>query len=126
VILHSEDMSVRRDGSLDVRMIDGHPSRSFQCAARATDGMRRAEIDRLLDAVREVMLAAIAAGGTSFDALYVAVNGQSGWFDRSLKAYGRADEPCSRCGTPIVRMTFMNRSSYLCPHCQPRPRRGRW
>jgi formamidopyrimidine-DNA glycosylase len=94
--------------------------------ARATDGMRRAEIDRLLDAVREVMLAAIAAGGTSFDALYVAVNGQSGWFDRSLKAYGRADEPCSRCGTPIVRMTFMNRSSYLCPHCQPRPRRGRW
>jgi formamidopyrimidine-DNA glycosylase len=94
--------------------------------ARATDGMRRPEIDRLLAAVREVMAAAIRAGGTSFDALYVAVNGDSGWFDRSLEVYGREGEPCSRCGTPIVRQQFTNRSSYLCPRCQPRPRRGRW
>jgi formamidopyrimidine-DNA glycosylase len=94
--------------------------------ARATDGLRPAEIDRLLVAVRQVLLAAIAAGGTSFDALYVAVNGESGWFDRSLHVYGRADEPCSRCGTPIIRQKFTNRSSYLCPHCQPKPRHGRW
>jgi formamidopyrimidine-DNA glycosylase len=94
--------------------------------ARATDTLRRPDVDRLLDGVTSVMAAAIAAGGTSFDALYVAVNGQSGWFDRSLEVYGRAGEPCSRCGTPIVRQQFMNRSSYFCPKCQPRPRSGRW
>jgi formamidopyrimidine-DNA glycosylase len=94
--------------------------------ARATDRLRRSDVDRLLGAVREVLIDAIAAGGTSFDALYVAVNGESGWFDRSLEVYGQAGEPCSRCGTPIVRRHFTNRSSYLCPTCQPRPRNGRW
>jgi formamidopyrimidine-DNA glycosylase len=94
--------------------------------ARATEGLRAAEIDRLLDAVDEVLRAAIEAGGTSFDALYVAVNGESGWFDRSLEVYGQEGRPCSRCGTPIVRVRFTNRSSYLCPRCQPRPRRARW
>jgi formamidopyrimidine-DNA glycosylase len=94
--------------------------------ARATETMRRSEIDRLLDAVTDVLQAAIAAGGTSFDALYVAVNGQSGWFDRSLEVYSQDGEPCSRCGTPIAREKFTNRSSYYCPHCQPRPRNGRW
>jgi formamidopyrimidine-DNA glycosylase len=94
--------------------------------ARATEGLRRAEVDRLLAAVREVMGAAIVAGGTSFDALYVAVNGESGWFDRSLEVYGREGEPCSRCATPIVRKQFANRSSYFCPHCQRTPRNPRW
>ena len=94
--------------------------------ARATDRLRRPDVDRLLQAVQEVMRAAIGAGGTSFDALYVAVNGESGWFDRSLEVYGREGEPCSRCGTPIVRSQFMNRSSYFCPRCQRRPRDGRW
>ncbi len=94
--------------------------------ARGTDGLRPGEIGRLLGAVDDVLRAAIAAGGTSFDALYVAVNGESGWFDRSLEVYGQAGEPCSRCGTSIIRMRFTNRSSYLCPKCQPRPRRGRW
>ncbi|HVV76197.1 MAG TPA: bifunctional DNA-formamidopyrimidine glycosylase/DNA-(apurinic or apyrimidinic site) lyase [Mycobacteriales bacterium] len=94
--------------------------------ARATEGMRRPEIGRLLDAVDEVLSAAIKAGGTSFDALYVAVNGESGWFDRSLEAYGQAGAPCSRCGTPIRRVHFTNRSSYFCPKCQSRPRTGRW
>jgi formamidopyrimidine-DNA glycosylase len=94
--------------------------------ARATDGLRRAEIGRLLEAVVGVLQAAIEAGGTSFDALYVAVNGESGWFDRSLEVYGRDGEPCSRCGTAIVRVKFTNRSSYLCPRCQRRPRNARW
>lgn len=94
--------------------------------ARATDRLRRPEVDRLLAAVREVMQAAITAGGTSFDALYVAVNGESGWFDRSLEVYGREGEPCSRCATPIVRAQFTNRSSYFCPRCQRPPRHGRW
>ncbi|HET9128816.1 MAG TPA: bifunctional DNA-formamidopyrimidine glycosylase/DNA-(apurinic or apyrimidinic site) lyase [Propionibacteriaceae bacterium] len=86
-------------------------------------GPRRAR--RVLDAAREVMAEALDQGGTSFDALYVRVNGTSGYFDRSLHAYGRAGEPCDRCGTPIVRDHFMNRSSYRCPRCQrpaPRPR----
>jgi formamidopyrimidine-DNA glycosylase len=90
---------------------------------RPTDRMRPADVTRLLAAVDDVLTAAIAAGGTSFDALYVAVNGESGWFDRSLEAYGQEGRPCSRCGTPIVRVSFTNRSSYLCPRCQ-RPFKG--
>ena len=66
------------------------------------------------------MAEALGQGGTSFDALYVNVNGESGYFDRSLHAYGREGEPCDRCGTPIRRVAFMNRSSYFCPRCQPR------
>jgi formamidopyrimidine-DNA glycosylase len=89
---------------------------------RQTDWLRPADVDRLLDAVDEVLADAIRAGGTSFDALYVAVNGESGWFDRSLEAYGREGEPCSRCGRPIRREAFMNRSSFRCPRCQPTPR----
>jgi len=92
--------------------------------ARPTETLRRGEVSRLLEAVREVLSEALRAGGTSFDALYVNVNGESGYFDRSLQAYGREGEPCSRCGTPIRRDAFMNRSSYSCPHCQPRPRRA--
>jgi formamidopyrimidine-DNA glycosylase len=92
--------------------------------ARPTETLKRGEVSRLLQAVREVLSEALRAGGTSFDALYVNVNGESGYFDRSLQAYGREGEPCGRCGTPIRRDAFMNRSSYSCPHCQPRPRRA--
>jgi formamidopyrimidine-DNA glycosylase len=76
----------------------------------------------LLGHVRDVMGEALAQGGTSFDALYVNVNGESGYFDRSLDAYGQEGEPCRRCGTPIRRVAFMNRSSYFCPRCQRPPR----
>ena len=76
----------------------------------------------LLRAVTEVITEALAAGGTSFDALYVNINGASGYFDRSLVAYGQAGRPCPRCGTAIRRESFMNRSSYTCPQCQPPPR----
>jgi formamidopyrimidine-DNA glycosylase len=94
--------------------------------ARATDTMRGTDVVRVLGAVEEVMRAALAAGGTSFDALYVNVNGASGYFDRSLTVYGRTGRPCPRCGSPVRRDVFMNRSSFTCPTCQPRPRRGRW
>lgn len=87
--------------------------------------MRPADVRAVLDAARDVMTAALAVGGTSFDALYVNVNGESGYFARGLAAYGRAGQPCSRCGTPIERTTFMNRSSHVCPACQRRPRAGR-
>jgi formamidopyrimidine-DNA glycosylase len=78
----------------------------------------------LLDAAADVMASALAEGGTSFDALYVNVNGSSGYFERSLNVYGREDLPCPRCGRPIVREAFMNRSSFRCPRCQPRPRQA--
>jgi formamidopyrimidine-DNA glycosylase len=84
--------------------------------------LRVADVERVLAAARTVMLAALGEGGTSFDALYVNVNGESGYFDRSLEVYGREGEPCSRCGTPIRRVSFMNRSSFFCPTCQPPPR----
>jgi len=82
---------------------------------------RKAGLEVLARAA-EVMDEALDQGGTSFDALYVNVNGNSGYFDRSLNVYGQEDRPCSRCGTPIRREPFMNRSSYFCPHCQPPPR----
>ena len=94
--------------------------------ARAADRLRPAEVGGLVEAVREVFAEALLAGGTSFDSLYVNVNGESGYFDRALNVYGRAGEPCPRCGTPVRRDPFMNRSSYTCPVCQPRPRNGRW
>ena len=80
------------------------------------------QVRALLGFVREVMEAALLEGGTSFDALYVNVNGDSGYFDRSLHVYGQEGRPCSRCGEAVVRVPFMNRSSYFCPRCQPRPR----
>ena len=83
------------------------------------------QVREVLAEARAVMGEALAQGGTSFDSLYVNVNGESGYFDRSLHAYGRADEPCERCGTPIRRVAFMNRSSYFCPRCQPVPRARR-
>jgi formamidopyrimidine-DNA glycosylase len=87
--------------------------------------LRRTDVQRVLDACRAVMLAALGEGGTSFDALYVNVNGESGYFDRSLEAYGRVGLPCRRCGTPIRRVPFMNRSSFFCPTCQRAPRASR-
>lgn len=90
--------------------------------ARPTDALTRPAVTRLLGHVRDVLGEAIVDGGTSFDALYVNVNGESGYFDRSLNVYGREGLPCRRCGTPIRREPFMNRSSFSCPRCQPRPR----
>ncbi|MGW7205261.1 bifunctional DNA-formamidopyrimidine glycosylase/DNA-(apurinic or apyrimidinic site) lyase [Streptomyces sp. NPDC054837] len=89
---------------------------------RPTAGFTRPRTAELLGHVRDVMNAALAVGGTSFDSLYVNVNGESGYFDRSLDAYGREGLPCKRCGTPMRRASWMNRSSYFCPKCQRAPR----
>jgi formamidopyrimidine-DNA glycosylase len=94
--------------------------------ARPTDTLRRTEATRLLEAAEQVMRESLAQGGTSFDTLYVNVNGASGYFSRSLAVYGQEGRPCPRCGTPVRRDAFMNRSSFTCPRCQPRPRNGRW
>ncbi|KQX14187.1 formamidopyrimidine-DNA glycosylase [Streptomyces sp. Root431] len=89
---------------------------------RPTATLTRPRSAELLGHARDVMNEALAVGGTSFDSLYVNVNGESGYFDRSLDAYGREDEPCRRCGTPMRRRPWMNRSSYFCPRCQRPPR----
>src|SRR6195952_4065717 len=90
--------------------------------ARLAEALTRKQLTTLLDAAADVMRDALAQGGTSFDSLYVNVNGQSGYFDRSLNVYGREGEACKRCGAVIRRDKFMNRSSFYCPRCQPRPR----
>jgi formamidopyrimidine-DNA glycosylase len=92
---------------------------------RLCSSLTKPTLHRVLDHAREVMTEALGQGGTSFDELYVNVNGASGYFDRSLHAYGREGTPCDRCGAPMRREQFMNRSSYSCPRCQPRPRRPR-
>ena len=79
-------------------------------------------VNRLLAEGRAVLEKALAEGGTSFDAQYVNVNGQAGYFAHSLNAYGRTGQPCARCGRPIVRVSFTNRSSHYCPWCQRLPR----
>lgn len=91
---------------------------------RPTATLTKPDVVRLLTAIRTVLNESLRAGGTSFDALYVSTEGVSGLFQRHLEVYGREGEPCSRCGTPIRRNAFMNRSSYYCPRCQraPRPR----
>jgi formamidopyrimidine-DNA glycosylase len=94
--------------------------------ARPTATLDRPAARRVLTAAGAVMANALGVGGTSFDSLYVNINGQSGYFDRSLAVYGRAGEPCPRCGSPVRRDSFMNRSSFSCPRCQPRPRRPHW
>lgn len=80
--------------------------------------LSREQVDLLLRALRKIMLKAIKAGGSSIDEQYKRVNGESGYFDVELNAYGCEGEPCPRCGTLIQRLRFMNRSSHLCPKCQ--------
>lgn len=77
-------------------------------------------VNRLLAEVRLVLQKALVEGGTSFDAQYVNVNGQAGYFAHSLNAYGRTGEACQRCGGQIARVAFTNRSSHFCPQCQRR------
>jgi len=95
--------------------------------AKPARTLSAAQTRELLEVVTQVLRESLAAGGTSFDALYVNVLGESGYFERSLNAYGRAGEPCHRCAEAgrtslMVREPFQNRSSYRCPHCQRAPR----
>ena len=87
---------------------------------RKGKALRQRDAVALLEESRVVMARALEAGGTSFDTLYVNVNGASGYFSRSLNAYGQAGKPCARCGSPIVRTVVNGRSSYYCPVCQTR------
>ncbi|MET9316499.1 bifunctional DNA-formamidopyrimidine glycosylase/DNA-(apurinic or apyrimidinic site) lyase [Kribbella sp. NPDC003505] len=94
--------------------------------ARATETLKPSQAQGILGQAHAVMAEALTVGGTSFDALYVNVNGESGYFERGLNVYGQEGSPCPRDGRPIRREPFMNRSSYRCPKCQPVPRHVRW
>ena len=83
-----------------------------------TASLSRPRAVALLAELRAVLAQALAEGGTSFDTQYLNVNGQSGYFAHSLRAYGQHGKPCPRCGTPMVREQFMNRGSHFCPRCQ--------
>ena len=93
---------------------------------RPCDSLSVRTVNNLLSEVRTVLAKALAEGGTSFDAQYVNVNGQSGYFSHSLNVYGQQGKPCPRCGAEIRRESFMNRGSHLCPRCQKRPRTARF
>jgi formamidopyrimidine-DNA glycosylase len=99
--------------------------RAMLHGGRPTETLTKPKARELLAHARDVLAESLAQGGTSFDALYVSTEGVSGLFERSLHAYGREGEPCDRCGTPLRRESWMNRSSYSCPTCQPRPRHPR-
>lgn len=92
--------------------------------ARPASRLRAARVEDVLDAATDVLREALAAGGTSFDELYVNVEGEQGYFERSLAVYGREGQPCHRCERLIVRENFQNRSSFRCPSCQRRPRQA--
>lgn len=85
---------------------------------RKANRLLQREAVSIYEAAAAVMTEALAQGGTSFDSLYVNVNGESGYFARSLNAYGRTDQPCDDCGTPIARVVLNARSSHYCPKCQ--------
>jgi formamidopyrimidine-DNA glycosylase len=84
----------------------------------STADLTKKKIATIIDFATQVMQEAIEKGGTSFDDLYIDVNGESGFFEQSLAAYGRTDQPCPRCGAPIRRIIFGARSSHFCPRCQ--------
>lgn len=90
---------------------------------RSTNRLSIQEVETLLRSAKSVMRAALKKGGTTFDDMFKNVNGQSGYFEISLRAYGCEGEPCHRCGSLIRRITFANRSSHFCPKCQPRGRK---
>ncbi|EEI16906.1 bifunctional DNA-formamidopyrimidine glycosylase/DNA-(apurinic or apyrimidinic site) lyase [Corynebacterium lipophiloflavum] len=85
---------------------------------RRARSLRQSDAVQVLERSRDVMAEALAQGGTSFDSLYVNVNGASGYFSRSLNAYGRAGQRCRRCGTEMRKVVVNGRSSCFCPGCQ--------
>jgi formamidopyrimidine-DNA glycosylase len=131
-VLRRKDSEIKRQ-LLDQTVVSGIGNiyadealwRAQTNGARMASALTRRRLRDVLDAASEVMGDALGQGGTSFDSLYVNVNGESGYFDRSLDVYGREGQACPRCGSVIRRDRFMNRSSFYCPSCQPRPRRLR-
>ncbi len=84
---------------------------------RAAGRISLARYRQLADAIREVLTQAIAAGGTTLKD-FTRSDGRPGYFSQSLAVYGRAGQPCLRCGTPIRQQRQGQRSTWYCPRCQ--------
>jgi len=85
---------------------------------RAVAGrIRKERLERLRNAIREVLAEAIEGGGSSISD-YVDPDGRKGWFQLQHRVYQRTGEPCITCGTPIRRVLVAQRSSHYCPRCQ--------
>lgn len=76
------------------------------------------QTETLLQAAATILETAIGWGGTTFDSLYVHVDGSRGYFAQQLAVYGRENRPCLTCETPITRIQCAGRSTHLCTHCQ--------
>lgn len=87
--------------------------------AQRGDQLSGEQREELICACHEVIKQATGVGGTSFDALYVDVDGNPGYFGRELAVYGRAAKPCRRCQSDIRRIVLQGRSHFFCPECQP-------
>jgi formamidopyrimidine-DNA glycosylase len=85
---------------------------------RSGDSLSKRKALELLGHVKDVLTESLAVGGTSFDELYVDARGEAGYFARELAVYGRAGQPCKRCGTAIKREVIGDRSAHYCPKCQ--------
>lgn len=85
---------------------------------RAGESLSKAEVRRLADAIKQVLVLAIDRRGTSFSSTYRDADGLPGENQEFLSAYGRADRPCPRCGRPISRILIGQRSTHFCRHCQ--------
>lgn len=85
--------------------------------SRAAGRVTRVEYERLVTAIKDVLKAAIRAGGTTLQD-FTNSEGKPGYFKQELHVYGRADEACHSCGTPIKHRVMGQRASYYCPACQ--------
>lgn len=91
---------------------------------RPASSLRPDAVERLYRAMRRILAAAVAAGGSTLsDDGYTDADGNAGDFQFEHKVYGRTGEPCPACGAPIRRAVVAGRSSHFCPRCQRRPAR---
>lgn len=86
---------------------------------RKADTLDAEEVRRLYEAIQTTLRQAIAHHGTTFDGLFVRPDGEAGRQQEGLQVYGQAGLPCTRCGTPIERITVCQRGTHFCPACQP-------
>ncbi len=85
--------------------------------ATAARRLSRPACGRLAEAIKRVLTAAIAAGGSSLRD-YVASDGELGYFQLQTRVYDREGLPCKTCGTPVRRIVQGQRASFYCPACQ--------
>lgn len=88
-----------------------HPERTAQ-------SLKKAELESLYEAIRSTLSEAVEAGGSSIKS-YVNGQGEMGMFQHSLQIYGRKDEPCRNCGSPVSKTVVGGRGTHFCPRCQP-------